>query len=177
MNQNTYSANGGTYITNGLHQLCSYIKYVQQKLPIGAMSLVELGTQSAVPSLIFSNYFLRVVSVADFVNATDEEKLFVAAIKDTRNIFKLKHSVDDFFASYVSSVNHKLSIDVVYINESNDPGKLKYYIDCAMQLPKVRFVCGHGYFPENYKTVVKAIDEKFGRPDKVFDDTSWLIQK
>lgn len=49
--------------------------------------------------------------------------------------------------------------------------------DILMWLPKIKkgcFIGGHDYSKIEHPSVTQAVDEAFGKPDKVFIDTSWV---
>lgn len=68
------------------------------------------------------------------------------------------------------------SITVVYIDANHTYKALTQ--DINIWLPKVKsggYICGHDY-AEKWEGVVKAVNERFGKPDEVFQDTSWIIK-
>ena len=38
------------------------------------------------------------------------------------------------------------------------------------------FICGHDY-DNNWKEVIRAVDETLGKPEYIFDDFSWMFIK
>ena len=69
------------------------------------------------------------------------------------------------------------SLDMVYID-----GNHKYEFvkaDIKAWLPKIKkggFLCGHDYGHKLCPGTKPAIHETAGKPDAVFQDTSWAIQ-
>ncbi len=67
------------------------------------------------------------------------------------------------------------SIDVCFIDAGHTYEEVLDDIDAW--LPKVKsdgILCGHDYLPNTWMGVVKAVDERFGKPDKVVD-WIWVI--
>ncbi len=67
------------------------------------------------------------------------------------------------------------SIDVIFIDAGHTYEEVLNDIDAW--LPKVKadgILCGHDYLPKTWMGVVKAVDERFGKPDEVID-WIWVI--
>jgi hypothetical protein len=67
------------------------------------------------------------------------------------------------------------TLDFVYIDSIHSFGHVCRDID--LWLPKIRpngLIGGHDYSPGEWPGVVKAVKVKFGVPDEVFSDTSWV---
>jgi len=66
------------------------------------------------------------------------------------------------------------SIDVVYIDAGHDYENVKQ--DINLWLPKTkRYIGGHDYNKKSWPDVIKAVDERFGKPHYIFNDCSWLM--
>jgi hypothetical protein len=68
------------------------------------------------------------------------------------------------------------SVDLVYIDASHGYRAVKQ--DIKEWLPKVRpggYITGHDY-SRFWPTVVRAVDESMGKPQQIFDDSSWLFK-
>lgn len=70
-------------------------------------------------------------------------------------------------------------LDMAYIDADHAYDSAR--ADIAAWLPKVRpggFMAGHDYTPHvQGGGVIRAVDELFGKPDRVFGDTSWVVRK
>lgn len=67
------------------------------------------------------------------------------------------------------------TLDFVYIDSIHSFRHVCRDIDAW--LPKIRphgLIGGHDYSPKEWPGVVKAVNMKFGVPDEVFSDTSWV---
>jgi len=74
----------------------------------------------------------------------------------------------------VFKIEKRPSFDFVYIDAAHDYASI--YADIQAWLPLVKvggFIAGHDYMHD----VKRAVDQIFGRPDKTFDDSSWLKYK
>lgn len=66
--------------------------------------------------------------------------------------------------------------DLVYLDASHEYASVKREIE--LYLPKVKdsgYIAGHDY-DSPYHGVARAVAECLGRPDKVFEDTSWVVK-
>ena len=67
------------------------------------------------------------------------------------------------------------SLDFVYIDGDHSYDSCKE--DINMWLPKIKqggIIAGHDYLEACFMGVVNAVNETFGKPDKTYNDTSWL---
>jgi hypothetical protein len=68
------------------------------------------------------------------------------------------------------------SLDAGYIDAMHTDPHITIDIDTL--LPKIRkggIIGGHDYIWKEWPDVVNAVNKKFGGPDMVFQDTSWLV--
>jgi hypothetical protein len=70
------------------------------------------------------------------------------------------------------------SFDLVYLDGAHDLASVR--ADLAAWRRKVRpgkWIAGHDYSPLIERgAVIRAVDEAFGAPDRVFEDASWLVR-
>ena len=86
---------------------------------------------------------------------------FVENTKQFTNIEVVSSRGDDYIPGFVNKI-----VDVIFIDAGHTYEEVKE--DIEMCLPKTKMViCGHDYFPGVWDGVVKAVDEKFGKPDGV----------
>lgn len=67
------------------------------------------------------------------------------------------------------------SLDFVYVDGDHSYDSCKE--DIELWLPKIKkggIIAGHDYLAACFLGVVNAVNEKFGTPDKVYEDTSWI---
>jgi hypothetical protein len=107
-----------------------------------------------------------------FSGADVEAAFDVLALAYPQQIFKIKAA-----SPQVASCFHDGELDAVYIDADHS------YAACAADIaawtPKVKpdgIVAGHDYSTD-WPGVIRAVNEAFGKPDKLFPDTSWLVHK
>lgn len=145
--------------------------------------MVEIGSFIGESTVIFAEHFKKVIAIDPFMDNYDPE--------DTTSKFNFR----DVFMEYKRRTNSCINVETL-IKTSDDALKdlqgKKFdfiYIDGIHQyqnvlddiknyLPLVKeggIIGGHDYGGP-WKGVQKAVDEVFGKPDKVFKDTSWIKQ-
>jgi predicted O-methyltransferase YrrM len=102
------------------------------------------------------------------------EKTFDRRALEFPNIVKIKE------LSLIAATTFKRqSLDMVYIDANHDYESVLN--DIKSWIPNVKYggiVAGHDYTTsEPEYGVVQAVNEVFGKPDKVFADTSWMVIK
>jgi len=98
------------------------------------------------------------------------ERNFDLRVSSYHQLIKQKTTSNNF-----NSQVEDESLDFVYIDGNHSYESCKN--DIEMWLPKIKkngYIGGHDYLLKCFPGVVKAVDEKFGSPDKTFEDTSWL---
>lgn len=144
---------------SGLHNLVKEIKIR------GIM--VEIGCAFGESTEIFSGYFTKVYAIDPWERLPDTAFDAVKARHD--NIMKLCGSDELFLDTFYDGI-----FDFVYIDAEHDYPMVHRQI--TQWLPKVKkggFIGGHDYALGG---VIQAVNEIFGKPDKVFEDTSWVVK-
>jgi hypothetical protein len=96
------------------------------------------------------------------------EKLFDDRVKGI-NVIKLKMTMEEAF-------NLLPELDAIYID-----GDHRYDFvlkDIELSLKKIKIsgiICGHDYNKIDFG-VMQAVNKIFGKPDKIFSDTSWMVR-
>jgi hypothetical protein len=167
------------YLIEGL---VSLIKYVSGGKDLKQLQMIEIGSYTGESTQVFAKYFGKVVSVDPFENGYDMNDLachhadfnivydkFLDNMKEFSNVFHVRKKSDDAFEDFKGQ-----RYDFVYIDGMHTYDQVKKDILNYKQLIKEDgFIGGHdysGYWPD----VVKAVDECLIKPDKVFQDTSWV---
>ena len=66
-------------------------------------------------------------------------------------------------------------LDVVYIDANHEYEHVKKDIEISLKkLKKSGIICGHDYDADS-PGVIQAVNEFFGKPDKIFSDSSWMV--
>lgn len=129
---------------------------------------VEIGSFTGESSNIFS-LDDRIKSI---VNVDVWKRERVESCYDLNRTAKMKKM--KMTSLQAASLFEDKSIDVVYIDAGHDYENVKQ--DINLWLPKTkRYIGGHDYNKKGWPDVIKAVDERFGKPHYIFDDCSWLM--
>lgn len=100
------------------------------------------------------------------------EKLFLALNAD--KIKKGNMNVHKTHSRDVKFCKKYCPVDMVYIDASHHYDDVSADIDFWLPLMESKSVIsGHDY-SNKFPGVIKAVNERFGKPDKVYKDTSWI---
>lgn len=177
---------GGSYI-DGLHDLCQFL--IGECPDITTMA--EIGSFAGESASIFIQYF-KIVNCVDIwepilivngvisniISKKDEPNIYTNAEKNfdmlfgsNKNIIKIKDRSENACKRFENN-----SLDFVYIDADHSYESVQQ--DIVFWLPKVKknmFFGGHDY-SSSFVGVVKAVNEKFIKPYKVFRDNSWIVK-
>lgn len=158
---------------NGLQKMCDYINSIY---PTKELTILEVGAWVGVSTELFAKNFKRVIAV-DTWKATEGintqynmrlvEDEFDKILSKYNNIQKIKGKIENVYNSFKD-------INIVYIDAIHTYKAVKRDIEGLKHVPS-KFLCGHDYYGK-FPGVIKAVNETFGKPDKVFPDTSWLVK-
>lgn len=158
----------------GLRDLCMDINYSFQS---DFIEMVELGCYIGESTNIFlNNLNLSMLTCVDlwesnskyhFNDIDKAYEIFLAQFKDNAIIeIKREHSRSG-----------GRSVDVVYIDANHSYEEVKADILWWRQLiTSGGIISGHDYEDKGKYGVKQAVDEIFGKPDKVYKDTSWMVK-
>jgi hypothetical protein len=151
--------------------------------------VVEIGCYAGESSTIFARYAARLYCIDRWEDGVIEtglpdgtgfhyqqmaqvQALFDEAIAGWNNVVKIRGHSND-----LADVFAEGQFDVVYIDALHAYSAVCN--DIFRWWPKVRnggYLGGHNYSPR-WPGVVQAVCEAFGRPDRVFGDSSWAVRK
>jgi predicted O-methyltransferase YrrM len=147
------------------------------------MTMVEIGSFIGESTIIFAEHFKQVIAIDPFqpdyhkedpTSKFNFDEVYDEYIRRTSpfpNIKTLRLTSD----SAVDILKDEL-FDFIYIDGIHTYEQVKIDIENYQPLVKSGGVIGgHDYGP-HWPTVNKAVDEKFGKPDKMYKDTSWIKQ-
>jgi len=162
------------------------LKDLIKDLGINVETMVEIGSYQGESTIIFHDNIpkLKILHAVDpWINGyapgdvcSDEysmetvEKNFDLRTSEFEKIFKHKSTSVNF-----SKMIDDGSLDFVYIDGDHSYESCKQ--DIITWLPKLKkggVIAGHDYLASCFLGVVKAVEEIFGSPDKIYDDTSWI---
>jgi hypothetical protein len=143
---------------SGLHKLARAIST--------RLCMVEVGCAFGESTEIFSDYFTTVYAIDPWVRLPDTEFDIMKARH--ANIIKLKGFDYTFLNNFADC-----SLDFVYIDAEHDYESVKKQImDWQPKIKKSGIIGGHDYALGG---VAQAVNEIFGKPDRVYEDTSWVV--
>ncbi len=161
--------------SEGLKQLISELGDTSK------MRMIEIGSFIGESTIIFAEYFKEVIAIDPFqpdyhkedptskFNFDEVYEEYLRRTSPFPNIKTLRLTSDDA----VKELNSEL-YDFIYIDGIHSYEQVK--IDIENYLPLLKeggIIGGHDYGP-SWPGVRQSVDEKFGQPDKVFKDTSWI---
>ena len=144
-------------------------------------TMIEIGTFTGESTVLFGDHFKKVIGIDPMLQDYDVQDptskfnfnevldMFNNRTKEYNNITLIRKTSDDA----VKELDGE-TYDFVYIDGIHQYKNVKQ--DIINYLPLVKkggYIGGHDY-GEPWPGVKVAVDEMFGKPDKVFQDTSWL---
>jgi cephalosporin hydroxylase len=135
-------------------------------------TLVEVGSNSGESAVLFAARMKKVYCVDNWAGGIDLlEPLFDRRVRLYRNIEKIKAESGEAAKRFQPG-----QIDIVYIDA--DHSYEAVLRDIRLWEPLVKnggYVTGHDFGVG--VGVDQAVEEAFGKPDRVFSDASWAVQK
>jgi cephalosporin hydroxylase len=156
-----------------LVDLCKYINTIHDT---SNMLLVEIGTFYGDSTVIFANYFGKVITIDPFQNNLGDISNSVnmpALYEMTKKRLSTFHNVQ-LIRGFSEEVAKQIAgCDACYVDGMHTYKAVKN--DLRVWAPKTKyFVMGHDY-RKKFHGVVKAVNE-YKKPDKVFKDYSFVIK-
>lgn len=137
---------------------------------------IELGSFCGNSSEMFidSGAFdkLYCIDAFDGIYGKYTEQIFNERFKDNEKIIKIKNYTNNAVNNFTYA-----SIDFIYIDADHNYNSVKQ--DILNYFPKIKnggIVAGHDYC-EAWTGVIQAVNETFGKPIEVFEDSSWYVIK
>lgn len=161
----------------GLKEMIKYDDRIKGKM-------LEVGSYLGESTYIFasSNKFQSITCLDMWKGDYDEndESSHSNMHEIESNFDKFRNSCGDLItkikdsSANIPSLFEDESFDFIYIDANHTYDAVKRDIEvCLPKLKKGKFIAGHDY-SESWSEVKKAVDEIFGKPDKVFPDESWI---
>lgn len=165
---------------NGLIDLINYTN-------LNNIIMVEIGSFSGESTLAFlkSNKVSTIycidpwkdnwspIAIKSKYNMSEVEKTFDNRFITDSRVIKHKGTIDTFVNEYA---NKLYNIDLVYLDGNHSYEFVKHDISITIDKIHPKFISGHDYDPKSdyLKGVLKAVNEFYSQPDKIFSDTSWI---
>lgn len=180
----------GIRTENLLKPLDELIDFISSSSDINIknMEMVEIGSYIGESTCVFLKRVGIVHSVDTFKwiqhpntswsmtkeNPSPAEIEFDRKTSKYSNLKKFKGTSEEYAKTLLDE-----SLDFIYIDALHEYEAVKK--DIELWYPKVKkggFICGHDYTDTpSYFGVIPAVNEKFGKPDRIFSDTSWVVKK
>ena len=94
---------------------------------------------------------------------------FDERVKKYKNVVKMKMTFEDAFDTLPM-------LDFIYIDADHRYDAVKNDILLAKRIVKqTGIIAGHDYDAQESPGVIHAVNELFGKPDKIYPDKSWII--
>jgi predicted O-methyltransferase YrrM len=166
--------------------LLDFIMYLNTIKHTKKMTILEVGSFVGNSASIFAPHFGHVICVDSWTDKglsdtarlmwkeqgyTKEilEAAFDKAVSGFDNVEKIKGD------SVEVGNQFDRKVDMVYIDAAHDYESVVNDI-AAWRDKATMFMSGHDYWPKRFDGVIKAVNEAFGKPEKVFADNSWLVR-
>lgn len=163
--------------------LLDMLFYINEFKNTKELKMIEIGSYAGESTSIFAENFKEVISIDPYINDYDPSDpacshlelsevygVFIENIKKYDNIKHIRKTSDDAILTLKGK-----SFDFVYIDGLHTKEQVEKDINNYLPIVNVGgFIAGHDYH-ENWPGVVETVNNKFGAPDKIFKDTSWII--
>lgn len=173
-----YAMRSGHY-KNGLEDLINYVNTFSNTKE---MTILEIGSYAGESTEMFAQNFKSVIAIDPFMNDYDPNdpacsymdltnvyKTFSSVISKYDNITHIRKTSDDAINELKDT-----KVDLIYIDGLHTYDQVKKDIDNYIGLiNESGFISGHDYHSV-WQGVIDAIHEKIGKPDTIFQDTSWI---
>lgn len=146
---------------------------------------VEIGAYAGQSTELIcdSHKFGRVITIDPYVDGYDPTDAPITTYKlaEVRRLFykraiKYRNLLHlNLLSAEAAGLFQDGSIDFLYIDGNHQYEAVKQ--DIELFLPKIKhggLISGHDY--TLFEGVKTAVDERFGAPDRVFSDTSWMVR-
>lgn len=158
------------------------VDHINQFSNTKEMHMIEIGSYAGESTQFFSKNFKSVLSIDPHLNNYDPNdatchyldfnevyNIFYNRIKDINNIKHIRKISDEA----INDIKEQ-KFDFIYIDGLHTYDQVKKDITNYKNVIKQNgFIGGHDYQP-GWAGVVKAVDDILGKPDKTFQDSSWI---
>lgn len=174
---NWRNENGFNPLFTGLIDLCQALRH--KLSPSSPLTMLEIGSYKGESTSIFaaSGLFSSITCVEPFQG----DELALELFKDDWIKVKKEFWTNTRHWDYIHLINdYSYNIydegkryDFIYIDANHDYESIKKEIEMFTPLAN-KAIGGHDYH-HDHQGVFDAVNEKFGTPAYVFEDSSWLV--
>ena len=159
---------------NGLGEM---ITYLNNKTDLKKLRLLEVGSWTGLSSNMFAGAFKSVLCIDPWTaTAGINTKYDMSKVHDLFLERNSKHTNLTWIKSKFEDVELENNYDIIYIDGLHTYEQVKKDIAKALKLSNIKYITGHDYY-NNFPGVKKAVNEMLGKPENVFSDTSWIIER
>lgn len=136
-------------------------------------TVLEVGSHRGVSTETFCHFADHVICVDHWYGTQRAKREYDARFADNLQVSYLR-----LYSSQASSLVADASLDLVYLDADHSYEAVT--ADIKAWMPKIKsggWISGHDYLEAWWSGVIAAVNDVFGKPDKVFEDFSWLVQK
>jgi len=158
----------------GLIDMIQYIESISN-VPLNQFIGCEIGTYQGSAADIFARKFQRIWTVDPWIRGDHIMEtvrgIYYENMAEHKNFTHMQVSGDEAVGGIYDSM-----LDFIYIDADHSyPAVVS---DIKAWKPKLKpdgFLCGHD-FPGRKGDVERALLDTIGKPDRVFNDSSWVVQ-
>ncbi len=148
--------------------------------------MIEIGSYMGESTMLFasSQLFNKIYAIDPYIGDEPFNSLSNITWKDVKEQFNINtrffnniELIQEYSQYTVSKFENK-SIDFIYIDANHTYESVKN--DLQLYLPKLKsnsVIAGHDYCDIKWPGVIKAVNEVLGKPNKVYQDSSWIYVK
>lgn len=146
-------------------------------------TMIEIGSFIGESTIIFAGHFKEVIAIDPFMDNYDPEDMTCQfKFSEVYEEYKTRTSPFSNIKTIVKTSDDAVEdlkqdkYDFIYIDGIHQYENVLRDIQTYLPLVKEGGIIGGHDYGGPWKGVEKAVDEVFGKPDKVFKDTSWIKQ-
>ncbi len=170
----------------GLSELILDLRTFLKHNKFKGSNMIEIGSYMGESTMLFasSQLFNKIYAIDPYIGDEPFNSLSNITWKDVKEQFNINtrffnniELIQEYSQYTVSKFENK-SIDFIYIDANHTYESVKN--DLQLYLPKLKsnsVIAGHDYCDIKWPGVIKAVNEVLGKPNKVYQDSSWIYVK
>lgn len=170
----------------GLSELILDLRTFLKHNKFKGSNMIEIGSYMGESTMLFasSQLFNKIYAIDPYIGDEPFNSLSEITWKDVKEQFNINtrffNNIEliQEYSQYAVSKFEDKSIDFIYIDANHTYESVKN--DLQLYLPKLKsnsVIAGHDYCDIKWPGVIKAVNEVLGKPNKVYQDSSWIYVK
>lgn len=170
----------------GLSELILDLRTFLKHNKFKGSNMIEIGSYMGESTMLFasSQLFNKIYAIDPYIGDEPFNSLSEITWKDVKEQFYINtrffNNIEliQEYSQYTVSKFEDKSIDFIYIDANHTYESVKN--DLQLYLPKLKsnsVIAGHDYCDIKWPGVIKAVNEVLGKPNKVYQDSSWIYVK